>query len=51
MRGSVPCLVPFIMAQVIDIAKGAEPRPASIVDNDIEAPKLLHRFLDEPLGV
>lgn len=34
------------MAQVIDIAKGAEPCPASIVDNDIEAPKLLHRFLD-----
>ena len=44
-------LVPFLVAEVIDIAKLRESCPASIVDNDIESAQLLDSLFDQPSDV
>jgi len=42
-----PALVPLIMAKVVDIAKGCESGPASVVDDNIQTSEFLYSLLDQ----
>jgi hypothetical protein len=44
-------LIPFLMAQVVNITRSGKSRPASIGDDDVEATELCHSLLDDMVVV
>lgn len=41
-------LVPFIVAEIVNVSKFRKSSPASIVDEDIDSTELFHGLLDQP---
>lgn len=49
--GSTPYFVPLFMAEAVDITKGRDSCPPSVVDNDVQTSKCPESLLDQPCTV